>query len=145
MREIKGLRETRYLYIDDLVYNLLYTLKSNGIDTNKVSYNLISEYVMVLRKKFYELDVHIQFLFSSKDTENFLELNNGLFIDVDNKYIQVTRDLSLEELNERIDSELSYEVTYAILDEEVIETIIDAYENELNEQLKPKTKKFKNI
>lgn len=127
------------IYIDDLVGNLLITLKSNGFNAKKLSYELIENYGVTLRDKLLEKDINPSLILSRDGTDKFLFLNENLYSESDDKMsIIVIKNLSLDELILKYRGILSPELLYAMINKDVIAKTIAAYTEETNVVEAPK-------
>ena len=116
------------IFIEDLVGNLFYTLKSNNIDVNEISYNLIEKYKCILADNFIKNNIHYRFNLSRDDTYQFL-INNSKYYEEseDEKNIVLVHDYDASFFANRYQGYLSLEVLKTILDNEVIDKTIKAY------------------
>lgn len=123
------------LYTDDLVGNLFLTLKRNNIETDKVSFELIEEYINILKEELRKKGINLSIHCSRNETNDFLERKNNLYRRCDN-YIEYVGDVPVEQLFEMYIGYLPLVVCSVIVSEYVVNTVIEKYNAEKRKVIK---------
>ena len=137
---------TYRLSMEDIVGNLFYTLKKGNVDVMEVSYKLIDKYAKIILEELNKVNINCWIDLSRDITNDFLEYNSDLYLDVkdDRNFstgIALVSDLPINYFIEHYQGYLSLEILKVIIDDDVIKKVIDAY----NEEIGVKKKILKNV
>ena len=136
--DIDQIYKERYSFeAEDLIGNMFYIFKKHGIYENKISYDLIENFICILGEKFTKERIKVEFVLSSNNITRFLNDNEDSFEEsiIGKKGIVKTKTFTLEELSKKYHSRVPYNVLKVLLDEEIHTKLIESYNNERREKL----------
>lgn len=128
----------RYCFeAEDLIGNIFYIYKKRGIYENKISYDLMEKFICILAEKFTEKEIKTEFVLSSTNITRFLNDNETSFEEstLGKKGIIKTQYFTLSELAQKYHSKIPSNILEVLLDEEVHNNLIEAYQEERKEKL----------
>ena len=129
--QIKKTDVTFIIELEDLIGNLLITLKSNGFDVTELSYDLIAKYENILAKELTNRGCKYCFKLSRDLTHEFLLKNSQYYEQSqDEKSIILVHDLDVEFLISKYRGYLSLNVLKTIISKEVVDKTLNVYKGE---------------
>ena len=129
------------LHIGDLLGNLLFTLRLNGIDPKEIDMALIEKYMCILAEKYTEDGIKAEFILSQEEIQRFLKNNKDIYkqSEDNNRTIQILKEVTAVDLAERHHWGMPFKLLNATVDGKVQSKVIEAYTGEKPKVLEKKT------
>ena len=129
---------------EELFNNLLITLRENGINVNKISYNLIDRYGVLILHNLNNKGIDVKFNLDNSYIDSFFDKYKELYKESDtDASILVLKKISLDELILQYQACLPSIVLESMYDKDVYNEIADIYFIECNEIQKTNSDGFK--
>ena len=120
------------LDLEDLVGNLLSTLKKCGFNPTQLSYSLIDEYGRILIHNLNEKNIYCYLRLGRDYTYQFFDDNVDLYEESpDGTAIMIMEELSVNDLARKYQGYLALETLLAMLDDNVTIETLKAYKKDL--------------
>lgn len=133
-----------FIDYEDLFWNLVITLKENGIPINEVPVSLVNEYLSILMNNSSKQNINVRYTLDDKTRENFLKNKSRYY-----KYNEINNSFILLEGRRTSDIIMKHQVCLpsyvlkSIYDSNVIIKTLEAYANILTLSTKEEVKKIK--
>ena len=129
-----------------MVENLLIILKKEGYDVRRLSYRLLDTFGSLFLKKLKEKGFKGELILSRELKLDFLYKYSDTYKDIDNEYLAIIKDISLEELIPKCYGCMPYDMYKVFEDKDLINKIEKEYIKELDSlNNKEKTKRIVKI
>ena len=118
--------------LEDLVGNLLCTLKRCGFNPTELSYSLIDEYGHILVTELNKNNISCYLRLGRNYTYQFLDDNVNLYEEsTDGTSIMIMEELSVNDLARKYQGYIALDTLLTILDDNVTIMTLDAYKKDL--------------
>ena len=140
---VNNLKQEYQCELEDLVENLLIILKKEGYDVRRLSYRLLDTFGSLFLKKLKEKGFIGKLILSRELKLAFLYKYSDTYKDIDNEYLAIIKDISLEELIPKCYGCMPYDMYKVFEDKDLINKIEKEYIKELDSlNNKEKTKRI---